>query len=77
MTYLVTLLDNNGKSDVYTGDNIHGIYRYLEMIGDTNILSTSGQISHHFGPSYSVSNDTASFQPVIEALRMIQKSIFK
>ena len=29
MTYLITFLENNAKSSVYTGDNIHGIYHYL------------------------------------------------
>ena len=29
MTYLITFLDNNVKSAVYTGGDIHGIYRYL------------------------------------------------
>ena len=29
MIDLVTFLDNNGKSSVYTGGDIHGIYRYL------------------------------------------------
>ena len=34
MTDLITFLDNNGKSNVYTGGDIRGIYRYLKMIGD-------------------------------------------
>ena len=29
MTGLITFLENNGKSDVYTGVNIHGLYYYL------------------------------------------------
>ena len=29
MTDIITFLDNNGKSAVYTGGDIHGIYRYL------------------------------------------------
>ena len=29
MAYLITFLDNNGKLSVYTGVNIHVIYRYL------------------------------------------------
>ena len=32
MTDLITLLDNNRKSDVYTGGDIHGIYRNIEII---------------------------------------------
>ena len=75
MTYLITFLDKNVISDVYTGVNIHGLYRYLEMIGDTTTFTTSGQRYHHFVPSYSNNNDTAILQPVISALRMIQKSI--
>ena len=30
--YLITFLDNNGKSDVYKVGDMHGIYFYLEMI---------------------------------------------
>ena len=75
MTDLITFFDNNGKSSVYTGGDIHGIYRYLEMIGATTTLTTSGHRSHHFGPSYSSNNDATTLQPVIAALRMRQKSI--
>ena len=56
MTDLMTLLDNNDKSAVYTGRDIHGIYRYLDMIGAPTTLNTSGQRSHHFGPSSSSNN---------------------
>ena len=48
MTYLITSLDNNGKSAVYKGGDIHGIYRYLETIGAPTTLTTSGQSSHNF-----------------------------
>ena len=58
MTYLITLLENNGNSVVYTGGNIHGIYRYIYMIGDPTTLTTSGQHSNNFGPSSSINNDT-------------------
>ena len=47
------------------------------MIGDPTTLNTSGQHSHHFGPSYSTNNDTAYLQPVIAPLRMKYKSIFE
>ena len=47
MEDIFTLLDNNGKSTVYTGGNIHGIYCYLEMIGTPTTLTTSGQQSHN------------------------------
>ena len=50
MTDLITFLDKDGKSDVYDGGDIHGIYRYLEMIGYPTILTNSGQRFHHFGP---------------------------
>ena len=70
MTDLINFLDNNGKSAAYTGRDIHCIYRYLEMIGDPKIFTTSGQRSHHFSPSYSSNNDAATLQPVIAALRM-------
>ena len=75
MTDLITFLDNNGKYAVYTGGDIHGIYRYLEMIGSPTTLTTSGQRFHNFGHSYSSNNDAATLQPVIAALRMRQKSI--
>ena len=75
MTDLITFLDNNGKSAVYTGGDIHGIYRYLDMIGDPTTLTTSGHRPHHFVPSSSSNNDAATLQPVISALRMRQKII--
>ena len=40
MTDLITFLENNGKSAVYTGRNINGIYSYLEMIGSPTALTT-------------------------------------
>ena len=51
MTDIITFLDNNVKSAVYTGGYIRGIYRYLEMIGAPTTLTTSGHRYHHFGPS--------------------------
>ena len=42
MTDLITFIDNNRKSDIYTGGDIHGIYRYLEMIGPPTTLTNSG-----------------------------------
>ena len=36
------------KSAVYTGWDIHGMYRYLNMIGAPTTLTTSGQRSHRF-----------------------------
>ena len=75
MTDLITFLDTNGKSAVYTGGKINGIYRYIEMIGAPTILTTSGQRSHHLSPSYSSNNDAEPLKPVIAALCMIQKII--
>ena len=75
MTDLTTFLENNGKSAVYHEGDIHGIYRYLEMIGAPTTLTTSGHLSHHFGPSLYRNNDAITLQPVIAALRMRQKSI--
>ena len=60
MTYLITLLENNGKYAVYTGGNIHGIYCYLEMIGYPMTLITLGQRSHNFSPSSDINNDSAT-----------------
>ena len=75
ITYLITFLDNNRKSDFYTGGNIHGIYRYLDIIVAPTTLTTSCQLSHHFGPSYSIKNYTLSLQKLIASLHMRQKSI--
>ena len=70
MKDLVTFLDNNWKSAVYTGGDINEIYRYLEMIGAPTTLTTSVQHSRNFFTSYSINNDAASLQPAIESLRM-------
>ena len=40
MIYLMTFLDNNVKLAVYTGETIHGIYTYLEVIGYTTNLTS-------------------------------------
>ena len=77
ITDIITFLYNNGKSTVYTGGEINVIYRYLEMIGDPKTLTTSGQRSHHFGPSSSSNNYATTLQPVISALRMRQKVIYE
>ena len=77
MKYLITFLDNNGKPAVYTGVNIHGIYRYLEMIGPPSTLTTSGQSSNNFGPSSSTNNDTATLHTVIEFLCIIHQIIYE
>ena len=77
MTDLITFVDKNGKSAVYDGGDIHGIYRYLEIIGAPTTLTTSGQRFHHFGQSSSSNNDAATPQTVIAALRMRQKNISK
>ena len=75
MTDIINFLDNNVKSPVYKGEDIRGIYCYLYMIGAPTTLTTSGQRSHHYIPSYSRNNDTATLQPVIVDLLTIQKSI--
>ena len=75
MTYPITFLDKNGKSAVFTGGYIHGIYRYLVMIGAPTTLTNSDQRSHHFDPSSSSNNDAATLQPVIADLCMTQKII--
>ena len=43
MTDLITLLENNVKSAIYTGIHIHGLCSYLEIIGAPMILNTSSQ----------------------------------
>ena len=54
MTYIITILENIRKYDVYIGVNTHGIYFYLAMIGSPTTLTTSGQRYHNFGLSSSV-----------------------
>ena len=75
MIDLITFLYNNGKYDFYTGGNIHELYSYIETIEAPTTLTTSGQNSHHFGPSSSTNNNTSTIQPVIAALHMRQKII--
>ena len=75
MADLITFLDDNKKLSVYTGENIDGIYRYLEIIGYPTTLTTSGQHSRNFGSSSSTNNDTETIKPVISALLKIQKII--
>ena len=75
MTDIITLLDNNGKYAVHTGGNIHGIFRYLEMIGSPTTLTTSGQRSYYFGPQSSINNDKLYIQESIASIPMIQKSV--
>ena len=74
MIDIIIFLDNNIILSVYTRGNINEIYCYLETIEAPTKLTASGQRSCHFFPSYSTNNDTATFQPVIEAIRMIKKS---
>ena len=70
MTYLIILSESNGKSAVNTGRNITVLYQHLEIIGAPTTLTTSGQRSSNFGPSYSINNDAETIQPVISALRI-------
>ena len=75
MKYLITFLDNSGKLAVYTGVNLHGIYRYLEILGDQKTLTTSGQSFNHFFPSSSINNNTTTCQTIIAAFHMRQNNI--
>ena len=75
MKNFITLLEKNVKSAVYEVGDIHGIYRYLDIIEAPTTLTASGQRSRHFGHLSSSNNDAATLQPVISALRMIHKSI--
>ena len=60
MIYLIKFIDNNAKFAIYTGENTHGIYSYLEIfLAQTNFTS-SDQLSHHFGTSYYTQNDTST-----------------
>ena len=74
-TDIITFLEKNGKSAVYEGGDIYGIYRYLDMIGAPTTLTTSGHRYLNFCPSSSSNNDATTLQPVISALRMRQKII--
>ena len=75
ITDIITFRDNNGKLYVYTGEYIHGLYRYLEMVGAPTTLTTSFQ--RKFCPSYPTNNDTATLQPVIADLLILQKTIWE
>ena len=75
MTYLIIFLDNNGEYAVYTGVNITGIYRYINIIGAPKIFTTLGWLPHHFVPSSSIENDTEYLHTVISDLCMTQKRI--
>ena len=77
MTDIITFLKKKGKSAIYTGGNIHGLYRYLDIIWDPTTLTTSGCCSHHFGPSSSTNNDAETIQPVIVDICVRQKTICK
>ena len=59
------------------GGGIHGHYSYLEIIGFPTTLTTSGQRSHHVGPSYSIKNDTTTLQTVFLATHIRQNNICK
>ena len=50
MTDIIIFCDNNGKLDVYTGGNINGTNRYLEIIVYLNKLTTPVQRYHNFVP---------------------------
>ena len=71
MIDLIKLIENNGKSALYTGAKLF----YLEMIGAPTTLTNSGQISHNLGPSYSINNDTEYLQPAIANTLTRKKSI--
>ena len=45
------------------------------MIGVRTTLTTSGQRSHHFGPSSYTNNDAETLQTVIAALLMRKSTI--
>ena len=77
MTDLITFLDKNIRYAVYTGGNIHLIYLYLEMVRSPTNLTTSGQLSHNFGPSSYINSYTAYLQTVISDLHTRQKIILK
>ena len=75
ITYIITLLDKNGKSAIYTGENIHELYCYLEIIGAPNTLTTICYSSHNFGTSYLTNNDTETIQTFIADTYVPHKTI--
>ena len=77
MADLITFIYNNIKLSICSWGNIHELYCYLYIIGSPTTLTTSGQISHHFCPSYSTNNNTETLQPVIAALFVQQNTIFE
>ena len=75
LTDFIKFLDNNVILIIYRGGNIHGLYCYLEIIGSSTTLTTSGHRFHHFGPSSFTNNDTSTLHPFITALHVWQKTI--
>ena len=68
MKDLTTFLYNNIKPVIDKGENIHGLYSYLEMIGDPTRFTSSVYILNTFGASYFTNNDILSLQKVIESI---------
>ena len=54
MKDLIIFLKNKGKPAIYREENIHGLYCYLEFIGDQNTITDLGQpiiiLIHHITP---------------------------
>ena len=75
--YIIKFLNNNGKSDIYTGGNIHGIFCYREKIVAPSTLTTSCCYYKHVGPSSCINNNIATFQPIIDDICIQQKTIFE
>ena len=71
----MTYIENNEKPAIYKGGNIHGIYRYIYIIGSPKNLNYSINRSHTFGTSYSIKNHTASLQTFTVAIHVRNKII--
>ena len=52
MADIIKFLYNNRKLETNIEENIHGIYHYLENIGDPTTLTTSVQHSNYFSTSF-------------------------
>ena len=65
ITDLITFLDHHSKIAICTGENIHDLYNYLDMIGYSTNLNYPVQHYHPFDTSYSTNNGTASIHTVI------------
>ena len=75
MIDLLKFFDNNGKTAIWIGEIIHGLYSYLDIILSLNNLTSSVHIYHPIGKSFSSNNCTDCLRLVIADLYVRQNII--